>query len=148
MSSDPIRSARSGRGSPGRRGEPRSFACIRCGFDVPAAGAGSAHRNHCPSCLWSRHVDGDRPGDRASPCGAPMEPIAISVRGAGEWVVVHRCSRCGALRLNRIAADDNALVLLRLAVEPLAKSPFPIERVAMLPAAAAITADTMSEQPT
>jgi hypothetical protein len=72
-----------------------------------------------------------------------MEPIAISVRGAGEWVVIHRCAACGALRLNRIAGDDNALILLRLAVEPLARPPFPIERVAIMPAAGWLAADTM-----
>ena len=48
--------------------------------------AGTQHRNHCPACLWSRHVD-DRPGDRAmlDDCGSGMEPIAITVRGKGEW---------------------------------------------------------------
>ncbi len=59
-----------------------------------------------------------------------MEPIAICVRGDGEWVIVHRCAGCGALRLNRSAGDDNALVLVRLAVKPLATPPFPLERIA------------------
>ena len=61
-----------------------------------------------------------------------MEAIAITVRGSGEWVLVHRCSGCGALGLNRTAGDDNALILLRLAVKPLAQPPFPIERIAAL----------------
>jgi hypothetical protein len=72
-----------------------------------------------------------------------MEPIAVSVRGAGEWVVIHRCAGCGTLRLNRIAGDDNALILLRLAVEPLVRPPFPIERVAIMPAAGVPVADTI-----
>jgi len=93
---------------------------------------GTAHRNHCPNCLWSRHVDDDTPGDRDADCGSLMEPIAISVRGDGEWVLVHRCRGCDALRLNRSAGDDNPLVLLRLAVRPLAQAPFPIERVAQM----------------
>jgi hypothetical protein len=58
-----------------------------------------------------------------------MEPIAISVRGDGEWVLVHRCTRCDTLHLNRSAGDDNPLVLLRLAVKPLAQPPFPIELI-------------------
>jgi DNA-directed RNA polymerase subunit RPC12/RpoP len=143
MSTGPIPSMPAAHGPGGGRGGQHSFVCARCGFDVPVRAAGTAHRNHCPACLWSRHLDGDRPGDRSSGCRSPMEPIAISVRGAGEWVVVHRCAGCGALRLNRTAGDDNALVLLRLAVEPLARPPFPIERVALLPAGAAAPADSM-----
>jgi hypothetical protein len=61
-----------------------------------------------------------------------MEPIAISVRGDGEWVLVHRCSGCDALHLNRTAGDDNPLLLLRLAVKPLAQPPFPLERITQL----------------
>ena len=116
----------------GRRHGPTSFRCRCCGLDVSTRVAGSAHRNHCPNCLWSRHLDGDQPGDRAAECGSLMEPIAITVRGDGEWVVVHRCTGCGALRLNRSAGDDNPLALLRLAVKPLAQPPFPIELIGQL----------------
>lgn len=77
-------------------------------------------------------MDDDSPGDRDADCGSLMEPIAVSVRGDGEWVLVHRCSGCGTVRLNRTAGDDNALLLLRLAVRPLAQPPFPIERVGLL----------------
>ncbi|MDP9295470.1 MAG: RNHCP domain-containing protein, partial [Actinomycetota bacterium] len=59
-------------------------------------------------------------------------PIAITVRGEGEWVLVHRCGGCSTLHLNRTAGDDNALLLLRLAVKPLAQPPFPIERITAL----------------
>jgi hypothetical protein len=61
-----------------------------------------------------------------------MEPIAITVRGDGEWVLVHRCSGCDGLHLNRIAGDDDPLMLLRLAVRPLAQPPFPLERIGQL----------------
>jgi hypothetical protein len=61
-----------------------------------------------------------------------MEPIAISVRGDGEWVLVHRCGGCRIVHLNRSAGDDNPLLLLRLAVRPLAQPPFPIELVTRL----------------
>jgi hypothetical protein len=56
-----------------------------------------------------------------------MEPIAISVRGDGEWVLIHRCAGCDALSANRIAGDDNPLPLVRMAVAPLAQPPFPLE---------------------
>lgn len=58
-----------------------------------------------------------------------MEPIAIAVRGDGEWLVVHRCRSCGRLNLNRSAGDDNPLLLVRLAVRPLVQAPFPLERM-------------------
>ena len=115
-----------------RRGKERSFRCGHCRLDVPTDAFGSAHRNHCPNCLWSRHLDDDRPGDRAAQCGSLMEPIAITVRGDGEWVLVHRCTGCDELHLNRTAGDDNPLILLRIAVRPLAQPPFPIERIGNL----------------
>lgn len=111
---------------------PGSFRCRNCGLDVPVDAPGTAHRNHCPTCLWSRHLDDDTPGDRAADCGSSMEPIAICVRGDGEWVLVHRCTGCGEVHLNRTAGDDNPLVLMRLAVRPLAQPPFPLELIARL----------------
>jgi hypothetical protein len=110
---------------------PRSFRCVHCRLDVPTDAPGTQHRNHCPTCLWSRHVDA-RPGDRrmAGECGSGMEPIAISVRGKGEWVIIHRCTGCGELKSNRAAGDDSPLLLLRLAVRPLAMPPFPLDLLA------------------
>jgi hypothetical protein len=96
--------------------------------DVSLQAPGTAYRNHCPRCLWSRHLD-ETPGDRSADCGSPMEPIAISVRGLGEWVLIHRCTECGVLHSNRTAGDDDPLILLKLAVQPLAQPPFPIERI-------------------
>ena len=105
-----------------------TFRCRHCGLDVSLDAPGTAHRNHCPNCLWSRHLD-DSPGDRAAECGSSMEPIAICVRGNGEWVLLHRCSGCGEIHLNRTAADDSPLLLVSLAVKPLAQPPFPLEAV-------------------
>ena len=109
-----------------------SFRCRHCRLDVPYDAPGTAHRNHCPACLWSRHLDGARPGDRAADCGAAMEPLAIAVRRDGEWLIVHRCTACDEIGLNRVAGDDNALLLTRLAVRPLAQPPFPLEHLARL----------------
>jgi len=94
---------------------PSSFRCVHCRLDVPTDAPGTAHRNHCPTCLWSRHLDVD-PGDRAS----------------GEWVLIHRCNGCGTLSSNRIAGDDNPLLLVRIAVKPLAQPPFPLDRLALI----------------
>ncbi|ASU82610.1 RNHCP domain-containing protein [Nocardiopsis gilva YIM 90087] len=120
------------------RARPRSgrnadaFRCLHCRLDVPMSAPGTRHRNHCPNCLYSRHVDRDIPGDRAAECGARMEPIAISVRGDGEWVIIHRCTACDELGANRTAGDDNPLMLVRMATRPLAAPPFPLERLAAL----------------
>ena len=56
-----------------------SFTCRNCGYPVVPAGAGSDHRNHCPNCLCSVHLDIE-PGDRESDCGGLMEPVAVSMR--------------------------------------------------------------------
>ena len=65
-------------------------------------------------------------------CGSGMEPIAITVRGKGEWVLIHRCAGCGERHANRTAADDSPLLLVRLAVKPLALPPFPLDRLALV----------------
>jgi hypothetical protein len=54
-----------------------------------------------------------------------MEPIAVTIRGERRWMLIHRCTRCGRLRMNRTAADDNALLLMQLAALPLAAPPLP-----------------------
>lgn len=103
-----------------------SFTCKACGRTMVAAGAGSGHRNHCANCLTSLHVD-DQPGDRAADCGGYMDPVAVWVRKDGEWAIIHRCRRCGAFSSNRVAADDNPMKLMSIAMKPLASPPFPLE---------------------
>lgn len=101
----PSRAARQGR---------ESFKCRYCRAFIGPTVGGGRHRNHCPLCLHSRHVDGARPGDRAGDCGAVMAPVARFDRRNGEPVLVHRCLRCGFERHNRLAADDNIALLTRL----------------------------------
>ena len=105
-----------------------SFTCKVCGRLVAPLGAGTEHRNHCPNCLSSLHLDIE-PGDREADCGGVMDPIAVWVRKNGEWAVIHRCRRCGQLSSNRIAADDNPMKLMSIAMQPLAQPPFPLERI-------------------
>ncbi|MBC3516998.1 RNHCP domain-containing protein [Neobittarella massiliensis] len=105
-----------------------TFTCKVCGRLVVPADAGSEHRNHCPNCLSSLHLD-DQPGDRAADCGGIMEPVAVWVRRSGEWAIIHRCRRCGALHSNRIAADDNPAKLMSIAMRPVVLPPFPLEKV-------------------
>lgn len=105
-----------------------SFTCRNCGRLCVPEGAGSDHRNHCPNCLTSLHLDIE-PGDREADCGGQMEPIAVWVRRGGEWAIVHRCRVCGWISSNRIAADDNPMKLMSIAMKPLANPPFPLEKI-------------------
>ena len=105
-----------------------TFVCRSCGRTVVPGGAGSDHRNHCPYCLYSKHLDNE-PGDREADCGGAMEPIAVWVRKNGEWAIIHRCRICGAISSNRIAADDNPVKLMGIAMKPLAAPPFPVEKI-------------------
>ena len=112
-----------------RRHEAHGFTCINCKLQVPGVAWGTSHRNHCPACLFSKHVD-EQPGDRASPCRGAMTPIGIEVRDdarEGEWAIIHRCKSCGQLKTNRIAGDDSERALLALVLRPLAKPAFPID---------------------
>jgi hypothetical protein len=98
-----------------RRGQPsESFKCLNCKAFIGMPLTGGKHRNHCPACLWSRHVDLKTPGDRASTCRSLMEPIGVFARFNGEQVVVHRCRGCRIDRHCRVAADDNPLLLMKL----------------------------------
>ncbi|MBN2676585.1 MAG: RNHCP domain-containing protein [Anaerolineaceae bacterium] len=102
--------------------ENPSFRCCHCKAWVESNPdlAGVKHRNHCPLCLFSRHLDENKAGDRRSGCHAAMRPIGLTCKPShnkygsadGELMLVHRCLGCGKLSINRIAADDNAEALL------------------------------------
>jgi hypothetical protein len=89
-------------------------------FPLPSGGH---HRNHCPLCLYSRHVDGRRPGDRGSACGGTMAPVGACARPDGEQEIVHRCNACGLERRNRVAADDDVYAVMRLPLVPRSSRP-------------------------
>lgn len=105
-----------------RRGRPSGgggFRCTHCRNMVGDLPSGGRNRNHCPICLYSRHVDERTPGDRASACGGAMAPAGAFTRPKGEHVIVHRCLGCGFERYCRIAADDDFDLVLSLpVVEP------------------------------
>ncbi|MFJ6239391.1 RNHCP domain-containing protein [Streptomyces griseus] len=117
-----------GRG--GHRGD--AFRCAGCRLDVSLDAPGTTHRNHCPNCLVSLHVDRRVPGDRAADCRARMEALGMAVRPDGEWMIIHQCVSCSALSANRIAGDDNALALVRLALKPL-RDPGVADRMRLAP---------------
>lgn len=78
--------------------------------------AGVHNRNHCPYCLWSKHLDLYQSGDRMAICKSRMRPVALTLKQThkryvhpyqGELMIVHQCDGCGKISINRIAADDD-----------------------------------------
>ncbi|HSL28651.1 MAG TPA: RNHCP domain-containing protein [Anaerolineales bacterium] len=95
------------------------FRCAHCHANVSSAHllSGVNNRNHCPYCLWSFHLDLFAAGDRLSACKAAMKPIGLTMKRGrnkyqpdprGELMLVHQCTDCGTLSINRIAADDDS----------------------------------------
>jgi rubrerythrin len=85
------------------------FVCENCGAKV----IGNGYTNHCPHCLYSKHVD-INPGDREEDCGGLMEPIDLELKD-GKYSVVHRCKKCGFIRRNKVCDEDNFETVLELA---------------------------------
>jgi DNA-directed RNA polymerase subunit RPC12/RpoP len=86
-----------------REEENSGFVCLHCGKTVLPLNNGG-YRNHCPHCLYSKHVD-KKPGDRKEACGGLMEPIAIRFRSGKGYQIIHRCISCGEERCNKAAGD-------------------------------------------
>ncbi|WP_083443568.1 RNHCP domain-containing protein [Ornithinibacillus contaminans] len=87
-----------------RREENTSFICENCSLEVLPLTNGS-YRNHCPHCLYSKHLD-DKPGDRSSTCGGMMMPIDISYNAKKGYQIVHQCLKCKAEKKNKVAVDS------------------------------------------
>ncbi|HEX8732550.1 MAG TPA: RNHCP domain-containing protein, partial [Ktedonobacterales bacterium] len=111
---DSGRDQRDQRGAAPRPQPADAFTCGHCGRFVGALPSGGRNRNHCPFCLYSRHVDAERSGDRASPCKGMMEPVGVFERPNGEEVIVHHCVKCGFERFNRVGADDDEALVAAL----------------------------------
>jgi hypothetical protein len=89
------------------------FSCENCDKQIPKAQG--TFRNHCPFCLYSKHVDEVTPGDRKSDCGGLMKPIRVEKDSKREWMIVHQCLKCQKISRNRTAADDNKDKLIKIA---------------------------------
>ena len=100
------------------------FQCKHCRAYVCSALflSGVLSRNHCPYCLWSRHLDLYKAGDRLAACKSLMEPIGLTFKitrkkygpGQGELMLIHLCTGCNRISINRIAADDEPDILLSI----------------------------------
>ncbi len=94
------------------------FICGNCGKEVKPLRYTS--RNHCPFCLYSRHLD-INPGDRMSDCGGLMEPISAEPDAKKGYIIIHKCKKCGAVRRNKAALSgeqsDDIGKIISLTVE-------------------------------
>jgi len=88
------------------------FTCEQCGESV----MGDGFTNHCPVCLWSKHVD-ITPGDRLATCGGIMEPIALR-KQRGEYQVLHVCVVCGYKKYNKLSEHDSQKEIVRISSKP------------------------------
>jgi len=91
------------------------FDCQKCGNRVK----GNGYTDHCPYCLWSKHVD-INPGDRKSKCNGLMRPIGAEVK-SDKYIVHYRCLKCGFKHQVKAAANDNFAEILKLINHPLEK---------------------------
>jgi DNA-directed RNA polymerase subunit RPC12/RpoP len=89
------------------------FVCAVCGAEVEPLGYTS--RNHCNRCLCSLHLDVN-PGDRANNCGGVLRPSGIE-RGRKGTQLVHRCDKCGKVKRNIAADDDNYDLIVELSAK-------------------------------
>ena len=85
------------------------FTCAHCGASV----SGSGYTNHCPGCLWSKHVDVN-PGDRMEPCGGLMEPVRLE-GSSPDYRIIHKCLKCGAEKKVSALSADSMDMLVQLA---------------------------------
>jgi hypothetical protein len=77
------------------------FVCENCKAEVK----GDGYTNHCPACLWGKHMDVN-PGDRMSKCGGIMKPISVYIKN-GQNIILHKCQMCGLEKNNKSAKNDN-----------------------------------------
>lgn len=86
------------------------FVCEHCGAKIK----GDGFTNHCPFCLWSKHVDLN-PGDRNSVCQGMMEPVRVE-KGTRdrEYILAHRCVKCGYEKRNKTNEKDSFEEIIRI----------------------------------
>ena len=89
-----------------------SFTCYNCGQEVKPLGYTA--RDHCPNCLYSKHVD-IMPGDRLNTCKGLMKPIGIE-KYKNTYKIIYRCSKCHQIHKNIMANDDNYDLIIKLSV--------------------------------
>ena len=86
------------------------FICENCNKEVKPLRYSS--RDHCPYCLYSKHVD-INPGDRLNPCKGLLKPIEIE-KYKDTYKIVYKCNKCNKLHKNIIAKDDDMNEIIKI----------------------------------
>lgn len=86
------------------------FVCLKCKKEVLPLGYTA--RDHCPFCLYSRHVD-IFPGDRKNPCRGLLKPIDIE-KFRDSYKIIYQCEKCGEIHKNIMASDDDMAKIIAL----------------------------------
>lgn len=87
-----------------------SFVCENCGKKVKKLGYTA--RDHCPYCLYSKHVD-INPGDRNNPCKGMLEPVGIE-KFKDSFKIIYLCEKCHKTHKNIMARDDDMNKIIEL----------------------------------
>lgn len=90
-----------------------SFECENCNKKVSKLNYTA--RDHCPYCLYSKHVD-INPGDRASTCGGLLIPIDLE-KYKQTYKIIYKCSKCGYIHKNVVAVDDDMEQIIKLTIK-------------------------------
>ena len=93
-----------------------NFICEVCGSKVEKLGYTA--RDHCPYCLSSKHVD-INPGDRRAECCGVLVPVGIENAKKGNYKIVYKSSKCGEIKRNIMAHDDNMDLVIKIMANPL-----------------------------
>ncbi|MFA5408019.1 MAG: RNHCP domain-containing protein [Bacilli bacterium] len=88
------------------------FICEHCGAEVTMLGYTS--RDHCPHCLYSKHID-MMPGDRQNTCQGSLIPVSIE-KFKDIYKIIYRCQRCHQIHKNITAKDDDMEEIIKLTV--------------------------------
>lgn len=89
------------------------FICDNCKILVKKLEYTS--RDHCPNCLYSKHVD-ITPGDRQNSCKGILEPIGYVFK-AGKEQILYECLKCRKRVKNIVAKDDNRDLIIELSTK-------------------------------
>lgn len=88
------------------------FICENCGKRVTKLNYSA--RDHCPFCLYSKHVD-INPGDRLNECRGLLGPVGIE-KFKNTYKIIYKCKKCGELHKNVASKDDDFNIIIDLSI--------------------------------
>ncbi len=87
-----------------------NFICENCNRSVKKLKYTA--RDHCPYCLYSKHVD-INPGDRLNTCKGMLKPVKIE-KFKNTYKIIYKCEKCKSLHKNIMANDDAMDLIIEL----------------------------------